>query len=116
MKAKDLKLELKSFENMKLKKGDTVKILRGKDRGRTGKIEKILPKKGKVFVEGINLCKKHVKPQGKDKPGGIVEINKPLPIANVMLVCPKCSKPTRVGFEIQGKEKVRVCKKCGVNI
>jgi len=101
---------------MRLKKGDTVKILRGKDRGRSGKIEKIIPKKGKLVVEGLNIYKKHVKPQGEGKPGGIVEISKALPIANVILVCPKCNKATRVGYSFEGKKKVRVCKKCGANI
>jgi len=101
---------------MRLKKGDTVRILRGKDRGRTGKIEKIIPKKGKLIVEGLNIYKKHVKPQGEGKPGGIVEIARPLPIANVILVCPKCNKATRVGYSFEGKEKVRVCKKCGITL
>jgi len=101
---------------MRLKKGDTVRILRGKDRGRTGKIEKIIPKKGKLIVEGLNIYKKHVKPQGEGKPGGIVEIARPLPIANVILVCPKCNKATRVGYSFEGKKKVRVCKKCGITL
>ena len=101
---------------MKLKKGDAVQIMRGKDKNRKGKIEKIFPQKGKILVEGINIYKKHVKPQGEGKPGGIVEVVKPLPAANVMLVCPKCNKLTRIGFSFQGKEKIRICKKCGVSL
>jgi len=98
---------------MKLKKGDTVLIIRGKDRGRKGKIERVYSKADRVLVEGLNIYKKHVKAQGKDKPGGIIEISRPLPVGNVILVCPKCKKTIRVGyfFDKQGK-KHRKCKKC----
>lgn len=98
---------------MKIKKGDTVKIIAGKDKGKTGKVEKVFPKKNRVLVAGVNLYKRHLKPQGKDKPGGIVEISRPLPIANVALICPKCNQPTRVGYLIaKDNQKHRICKKC----
>ena len=98
---------------MRIKKGDTVKIKVGKDKGKTGKVEKALPKKNKVLVEGINVYKKHLKPRGEGKPGGIIEINKPLSVSNVMLVCPKCQKPTRVGYQLDKQgNKYRFCKKC----
>ena len=97
---------------LKIKKGDQVKVLRGKDKGRTGKVEKTDAKKNQIIVAGINVVKKHVKPQGEKQPGGIVEINKPLHFCKVILICPKCKKTTRVGFEISGKTKKRICKKC----
>lgn len=99
----------------KIKKGDNVKILAGKDSGRTGKVDRVLPKDGKVIVAGINIYKRSVKKQGEQK-GGIIDLVKPLDISNVILVCPNCKKVTRVGFKIEGKEKVRVCKKCGKEI
>lgn len=95
----------------KIIKGDNVAILLGKDRGKTGAVDKVLPKEGKVFVQGVNLYKRHVKKQGKVE-GGIIDIAKPLNISNVALVCPHCKKPTRVGFEIKNGEKARICKKC----
>jgi len=97
---------------MKLRQGDTVKVMAGKDKGRTGKIEKVLPKKNKVVVGGINVYKRHLKPRGENKPGGIVDIVKPLSAASVALVCPKCGQVTRVGFQTTQDEKVRICKKC----
>jgi len=98
---------------MKLKKGDTVKVLLGKDKGRTGKIIKVLAKKGMVVVEGINVYKKHVKKKSEEQPGGIIEITKPLPVCKVALVCPQCGKTTRVGYTFVKGEKMRICKKCG---
>jgi large subunit ribosomal protein L24 len=97
---------------MKLKKGDTVKIMIGKDRGKTGKIQKIFLKKNQILVSGINLFKKHRKPQGKT-PGGIIDIQKPLLSSKVALLCPKCHQPTRVGFITSSSaDKTRICRKC----
>ena len=100
---------------MKIKKGDKVKILLGKDRGKTGKVEYVLTKTDKVFVGGANLYKRHVRKQ-KDMQGGIIDIPKPLNISNVALICPSCNKTTRVGFKLLGDTKVRICKKCGKEI
>lgn len=98
---------------MKLKRGDTVLVVAGKDKGRKGKIAKTYPKLNKVLVGGLNIYKKHVKAQSKEKPGGIIELSRPLPVANVALLCPKCKQPTRVGYLFDKKEKKhRVCKKC----
>jgi len=98
---------------MKLKKGDTILVTVGKDKSRQGKIEKVYPKKKKVLIQGLNVYKKHLKAQSKDKPGGIIEFSRPLPISNLILVCPKCKKPTRVGYVFnKQKKKKRVCKKC----
>lgn len=96
---------------MKIKKGDEVKILLGKDRGRTGKVLRVFGKKGKVLVEGINVYKRHVRKTGQHE-GGILEITKPVNISNVALICPKCKKATRVGYKLTGKIKTRICKKC----
>lgn len=102
---------------MKLKKGDTIKIIKGKDKGRTGKIERVFPKLNRVLIPGINVYKKHTKPRGEKEPGGIIDIVKPLSVANVALVCPKCGQPTRVGYQVdQSGEKQRICKKCKVNL
>jgi large subunit ribosomal protein L24 len=97
---------------MKLKKGDKVKVVAGKDKGRTGKIEKVFPQKDKVLVAGVNVFKRHLKPRGEKKPGGIVDLVKPLPVANVGLICPKCGQITRVGYHQTKLEKTRICKKC----
>lgn len=96
---------------MKIKKGDRVKILLGKDRGREGKVAFVLAKTGKVFVEGVNLYKRHVKKQGQIE-GGIIDIPKPLNVSNVALICPNCHKTTRIGYKKTGDDKVRICKKC----
>jgi|SRR3989304_4849042 len=108
---------------LKFKKDDTVKITAGKDHGREGKIEKILPKEMKVIVPGVNMYKKHVKSMGETK-GGIYDIPRPLTLGKIALICPKCKKITRVGFSriagsgFAGKfgDKVRICRKCGKEI
>jgi len=97
---------------MKLKKGDSVKVIRGKDKGKTGKIDQVLPKLGKVLVAGVNMYKRHLKARSQTKPSEIVTLTKPLPEENVILICPKCKKPTRVGYKIEKNVKTRVCKKC----
>lgn len=97
---------------MKIKKGDTVLIISGKDKGRTGKVIKALPKENKVIVEGLNLVKKHLRPKRSGEKGQIVSIPQPLYVSKVKLICPKCKKPTRVGYEISNDQKFRKCKKC----
>ena len=100
---------------LKLKKGDQVKVLLGKDSGKTGVIEKIFAKEVKAIVTGIGIYKKHQK-AGIGKKSGIFEIAKPLPVSALVLVCPKCEKATRIGFKITATGKFRVCKKCGAQI
>jgi large subunit ribosomal protein L24 len=102
--------------NIKIKKGDTVKILYGKERGRRGPVVAIDPKKGKIIVEGLNLYKRHLKGDGKTRTSEILTIEKPFPVSKVMLVCPLCDKATRVEVRKEGKDKVRVCKRCGKDI
>lgn len=101
---------------MRIKKGDTVKILYGKGRGRRGPVVAIDIKKDRVIVEGLNLYKKHIKGDGQSKTSEIVTIEKPFPISKIMLVCPLCDKPTRVGIKVDGEQKTRICKKCGKEI
>lgn len=97
---------------MKLKKGDQIIVIAGKDKGRKGKIEKIFPKIHSVLIPGINMVKKHIKPKKEGEKGGIVEIAKPIDISKLALLCPKCGKPTRVGYLITKDKKERICKKC----
>ena len=107
-------------QTMKIKKGDRVHVLRGKDAGKEGRVIEALPKDGKVLVENINVIQNTTGIGGSVVPGGIVDLPAPLPVANVMLVCPTCGKPTRVSTitkTISGKEvRLRVCKKCGEEI
>lgn len=95
----------------KLKKGDNVQVLAGKDRGRTGTIERVLGKEAKAIVLGVNLFKRHVKKMQQTE-GGIIEIAKPLNISNLGLVCPNCKRPSRVGFKMEANVKIRICKRC----
>lgn len=98
---------------IKFRLGDMVKVVSGKDKGKTGKIEKIFTCQNKVLVSGVNLYKKHLKPQGENKPGGIVDITKPLQICKLVLVCPQCQQSTRIGFMFDKQnKKLRICKKC----
>lgn len=100
---------------MKIKKGDKVKVLLGKDRGKEGTVEFVLGKDRKVFVGGANLYKRHVRKM-QNMEGGIVDIPKPLDISNIALICPNCHKVTRVGYKTDNNTKVRVCKKCAKEI
>ncbi len=95
----------------KFKVGDQVKITTGKDKGKSGKIEKILTSENKIVVSGANVYKRHKKVT-KSEPAGIYEITRPIDVSKIALVCPKCQKLTRVGFEIVNKTKKRICKKC----
>lgn len=98
---------------MKLIKGDEIKVVAGKDKGKTGKVESVFAKENKVLVAGVNEYKRHQKGGMGNTRSEIVTITKPLPVANVQLVCPKCKKLTRVGYKMEKGEKVRVCRKCG---
>jgi len=97
---------------MKVKKGDNILITAGKDKGRTGKILKVLVKEEAVLVEGINLKKKHSKPRKEGEKGQVIQVPAPLNISNIKIICPKCGKAARVGYAIENKEKYRICKKC----
>ncbi len=97
---------------MKIKKGDQVIVISGKDRLKKGRVLKAFPKEAKVLVEGLNLRKKHAKPKKSGEKGEIVQISFPITVSNVKLVCPKCSRPVRVGFKLINDKKFRICKKC----
>ena len=98
---------------MKIKKGDRVVVLQGKDRGKEGTVMRALPSKGKVIVEGVNIAKKHQKPTRTTMQGGIIDKDMPLDVSNVAIVCPK-DGATRIGYRVSDNgEKARVCRKCG---
>ena len=97
---------------MKLKKGDNVKILSGKDRGKTGVIMNASPTSEKITIDGLNVFKKRSKPHKQGEKGQIVAVSRPLNASKVMLICPNCKSPTRIGGRIEGSRKVRYCKKC----
>ena len=97
---------------MKIKKGDNVLIISGKDKGRTAKILKSLVKERMVLIDGINIKKKHVKPKKEGEKGQVISKAVPMDVSNVMLICPKCSKATRIGYKITADKKFRICKKC----
>ena len=99
---------------MNVKKGDKVVVLSGKDKGKDSVIVRALPAEGKVVVEGVAVVKKAVRPNAQNQQGGFIQKEAAIDASNVMLVCPKCGKPTRVGHDVNDKgDKVRVCKKCG---
>ena len=109
---------------MKVKKGDTVLIISGKDKGRKAQVLKSLVKEEKVLVEGINLKKKHIKPKKEGEKGQVISVATPLHISNVKFLCPKCGKAARLGYKITGDpsnpsgqvKKFRICKKCNSEI
>ncbi|HPU01505.1 MAG TPA: 50S ribosomal protein L24 [Bacillota bacterium] len=101
-------------KKMSIRRGDRVVVLSGKDKGKKGKVIMALPKEGRVKVEGVNMIKKHAKPTPKVPQGGIREMEAPLPVSKVMLICPACNKPTRIGKRLTADgRRVRTCKKCG---
>lgn len=101
---------------MKLKKGDEIIVTAGKDKGKKGKIEKVFAKAESVLINGIGEYKKHVKARMQGQKSEIITITKPIAAPKVALICPKCHKPTRVGYKIEKDKKVRICRKCGKEI
>jgi large subunit ribosomal protein L24 len=98
---------------MKIRKNDTVLVIAGKDRGKKGKVQRVLPRKGRVLVEGVNMIKRHLRPRPGLRQAGIIQREAPIAISNVMLICGKCNRPARVGFKfLEDGRKVRVCKRC----
>lgn len=96
-----------------IKKNDTILVITGKEKGKKGRVLSVSPMKDQLLIEKVNIIKRHMKPTRKYTQGGIIEKEAPLHISNVMLVCPKCSKPTRIGNSLlQDGRKVRMCKKC----
>jgi len=101
---------------MNIRKDDKVVVISGKDKGKEGKVLVANPKAGKVIVEGVSVASKHQKPRKQGEQGGIIKVETPIYACKVMVVCPKCGKPTRVAHKLDGDKKVRVCKKCGANL
>ena len=97
---------------MKIKVNDQVKILKGKDRGKTAKVIQTFPKEGKVVVEGINIMKKHLRTRRQGEKGQIIELASPLNASKISVICPKCTKPIRIGYKMDGDKKKRWCRKC----
>lgn len=99
---------------LKIKRGDLVEVISGKDRGKRGKVLRVIPKEKKVIVEGINMVKRHQRPIPQLREGGIIEREAPIYMSKVMVVCPNCDRRTRVGFKmLENGDKARYCKKCG---
>lgn len=101
---------------MKIKKGDTVQVLSGNDKGKTGEVMEVIPKSEKVIVKGVNIIKKHIKPKKQGEEGGIISLEGAMPACKVNVVCPKCNKPVRIGYIIEDDKKIRICKKCNTKL
>ena len=101
---------------MKIKKGDTVQVLAGNDKGKTGEVLEVMPKDAKIVVKGVNVRKKHIKPRKQGEEGGIIPVECAIDSSKVNVVCPKCGKSTRIEYKIEENKKVRICKKCGAII
>ena len=103
------------MSGMKLKKGDRVRVLSGKDVGKEGEITRVIPERNRVIVDGVNVAKKHQKPTRSTMQGGIIDKDMPIHVSNVAFVCSTCG-PTRIGYRFDGDTKVRVCRKCGKDV
>lgn len=98
---------------MRLRRGDLVEVISGDERGRRGKVVKVLRKEGRVVVEGVNLVKRHRRMTRADRPGGIVEIPAPIHASNLKLLCPRCGQPARIRYRVVEGKRVRACRRCG---
>ncbi len=97
-----------------IKKNDLVMVIHGREKGKSGRVLRVLPEKEKILIEKINFVKRHSRPHGQQRRGGIIEKEAPFHISNVMLLCEKCNKPVRIGHRVvEGGKKVRACRKCG---
>ena len=101
---------------MKIRKGDRVRVLAGKDKGKEGTVMRALPEKDKVIVEGVNLAKKHQRPTRVTMQGGIIDKDMPVHVSNVMIFCEECDKPTRIGYRFDDNGKHRICRRCGSDL
>jgi len=101
---------------MKIHKNDTIKILVGKDKNKTGKVLKVFPATNKILVENLNIFKKHVRPKKQGEKGQIISIPRPIDVSNAAILCSSCGKTTRIGYKIEKGNKMRICKKCSANI
>ncbi len=100
------------MSRMKIKTGDNVRVIAGKDLGTEARVARVLPKRGKIIVEGVNTSKRHQRPTGQTMQGGIIDKDMPIDVSNVMIMCPECG-PTRIGYRFDDDgTKVRICRKC----
>jgi large subunit ribosomal protein L24 len=102
-----------SIAKFRVRKNDTVMVIAGRDRGKTGKVLRVFPERRRVIVERLNLVKRHTKPRGASSSGGILEKEAPLDVSNVMVFCDNCNAPVRVGFKLSQAGKSRICRRCG---
>lgn len=100
---------------MKIRKDDEVEVLTGKDRGKRGRVSRVIPEAGRVIVDGVNVAKRHQRATSATMQGGIIDKDMPIQVSNVAVVCSKCG-PTRVGYRGEGTDKARVCRKCGKDL
>ncbi len=96
----------------RIRKNDTVMVIKGRDRGKTGKVLRVLPGTGRVVIERLNIVKRHSKPRGTASPGGIVEKEAPLAVSNVMVMCDRCNAPVRIAIKVAAGTATRVCRRC----
>jgi len=107
----------KSTFNFHIHKDDLVQVISGRDKGKKGKVLRVVPKESKVIVDKVNVVKRHQKPTQQEKNGGIIDTDLPIKAEKVMVVCPNCKKPTRIGWKVlEDGKKSRICKKCGETI
>ena len=103
-----------THSRIRIRKGDTVRIIAGKDKGKSGKVLEVNPRAGRILIEKLNIIKRHMKPSQKNRQGGIIDREAPLQVSNVMVVCENCGKASRMGMRrLEDGEKMRYCKKCG---
>ena len=101
---------------MRIKKGDNVQVLSGNDKGKTGEVLEVSPKADKIIVKGVNVRKKHVKARKQGEESGIIPVECAIHVSKVNIVCPKCGKAAKIGYQIEKDQKIRVCRKCGAKI
>ena len=101
---------------MRLREGDKVKVISGKDAGKESRISKVYPKKDQVIVEGVNTAKRHTRPRGQTMQGGIVDKDMPIHVSNVMIMCADCGRPVRISYRVDEHGKYRVCPRCGSDL
>jgi large subunit ribosomal protein L24 len=101
---------------MKIRKGDQVYVIAGKDVGKRGEVTRVIPERDRVIVDGVNVAKRHQRATNATMQGGIIDKDMPLHVSNVAIVCSSCDKPTRIGYRFDGDTKVRVCRKCGKDL
>ena len=101
---------------MKIRKGDNVQVLSGNYKGKTGEVLEVIQKEDKIIVKGVNVRKKHVKARRQGEESGIIPVECAIPVSKVNVICPKCGKTTKVGYNVDKDKKVRICKKCGAEL